>query len=339
MKSQILIVDNDESIIRCLELMLRSEFEVHSAKSGNEALEKLNLHKIECIISDHEMDDGDGLFLIKNLKKKEIPFILVTGQGEKNVFKEFANENAFHIYEKPISTNLLEVIRSAIDSYKKTQQRLKESLIGRNTGHIIHDLNNGLSIIEASSKAGLKIADSDTSQYITMSLNACRQLSAMITKYKSFMKDNGELQLSSVELNSFLKELINECLITLENGIRLEFIPAAINVETVIDPDLLRQVVLNLISNSVFAIKEIPNSKVQIRLLKSDDSIAIEVEDSGSIPPDVAANLFKEGFSTKGEEGSGMGLVYCRDLLSKISGHLTLSNASPTTFSIFFEKP
>ncbi len=93
----------------------------------------------------------------------------------------------------------------------------------------------------------------------------------------------------------------------------------------------IEQVLINLIKNAVEAILDpsIPHrdgepAGVRIRWRKTANHLAIEVEDDG---PGIAnsGNLFVPFFTTK-PEGSGIGLVLCRQIAENHGGSLTLEN-------------
>ena len=75
LKESILLVDDNPSIIRCLKVLLGNNFNLLTANSGKEALEVLSKNNVQCIVSDYDMECGDGLFLLKNVPNKEIPFL------------------------------------------------------------------------------------------------------------------------------------------------------------------------------------------------------------------------------------------------------------------------
>jgi signal transduction histidine kinase len=337
MKDTLLIVDDDDSILKCLELMLRDEFTVLTASSGNEALDMMRTSKIACIISDFDMKNGDGLFLLKNVGKKEIPFILITGHGEKEMFKSFANERAFFICEKPVTSDIVVTIRNALVLYHRTQKQLKESLIGKSTGNIMHDLHNGLAIIEGSANAALAKPDSESSKYFSITIRASKQIASMIAKYKALMGGDLQLQLSVVNINTFLADLVHDLKASYGDKYKFKFESClADDHEVVGDPDLLRQVFLNLVTNSIYELTHDKTPTIKIRAMKNDHFTVIEVEDSGSISEETASRIFKEGYSTKKAGGTGMGLCYCRDLLQRMSANIQLTKRTPTTFSISF---
>jgi signal transduction histidine kinase len=75
----------------------------------------------------------------------------------------------------------------------------------------------------------------------------------------------------------------------------------------------LVQVIDNLISNAIYAYKSMNKTDQVIDLsakyIKSKHSIEIRVKDYGpGLPKDVQKKLFKEMITTKGKEGTGLGL-------------------------------
>lgn len=77
-----------------------------------------------------------------------------------------------------------------------------------------------------------------------------------------------------------------------------------------------RQVLLNLVRNAIEASP--PHSEVHVRLTRREIHVEIVVTDQGGgIAPEVLANLFQFGKSTKGEKGNGMGLWTVKHILDR----------------------
>jgi two-component system chemotaxis response regulator CheY len=66
--------------------------DIIEAKSGRDALTKLEKTNVDLIISDWNMDDVDGLTLLKVIRKhprtQGMPFIMATGRSDKEQVKE-----------------------------------------------------------------------------------------------------------------------------------------------------------------------------------------------------------------------------------------------------------
>jgi signal transduction histidine kinase len=94
------------------------------------------------------------------------------------------------------------------------------------------------------------------------------------------------------------------------------------------DPDKLRQILVNLLSNSVKFTA--PGGRVTLRCSERGNAIAIDVEDTGSgIPPDKLDAVFQpfvqlDSGLTRTTEGTGLGLAISRGLARGMGADITL---------------
>src|SRR5512145_1726580 len=94
----ILIVDDEFSVRESLEKVLsKAGYVTLAADSGNEALAVLSKEKIDLVLSDLKMPDGDGVELLKSIKKNypDIEVILLTGYGTVENAVEAMREGAY----------------------------------------------------------------------------------------------------------------------------------------------------------------------------------------------------------------------------------------------------
>ncbi len=90
----VLIVDDQQSMRGiCKYILNQLGFnQITEAKSGRDALGKLEKTRVDLIISDWNMDDIDGLTLLKVLRKHpktaKMPFIMATGRSDKEQVQE-----------------------------------------------------------------------------------------------------------------------------------------------------------------------------------------------------------------------------------------------------------
>ncbi|MDC0977670.1 HAMP domain-containing sensor histidine kinase [bacterium] len=101
-----------------------------------------------------------------------------------------------------------------------------------------------------------------------------------------------------------------------------------------IDPSLLiskssnkvQQVLINLIINSIEAIKN--NGAIQIAAYKKDGNILIQIKDNGpGISKENQRKVFEPNFTTK-EEGNGLGLYICQKIINELKGNIKLSSTN-----------
>jgi signal transduction histidine kinase len=100
------------------------------------------------------------------------------------------------------------------------------------------------------------------------------------------------------------------------------------------DPDLLHQVLVNLVLNAVQALEQQESRLLTVRLGRRADgdggkSVAVlEVEDSGpGIPPEVIGSIFEPFFTTK-PRGTGLGLVVASTIVAAHAGQIEVTTGA-----------
>ncbi len=105
------------------------------------------------------------------------------------------------------------------------------------------------------------------------------------------------------------------------------------------DPDLIDQVMINLILNALDAVKESDNPAISILGSKNGSGRAlIEISDNGyGIKPDILDKIFMPFFTSK-KTGSGIGLSLSRQIMSLHKGCITVKSnlQDGTTFILTF---
>jgi len=111
-----------------------------------------------------------------------------------------------------------------------------------------------------------------------------------------------------------------------QRGINLT-IESSGNSKIIAYPVEVRQVLLNLVRNACEATTR-RGDRVTIQIQGHAEEVAITVDDQGAgIPPELVANLFQFGVSTKGDRGNGMGLWAVKKLVTRRGGSVTLESA------------
>lgn len=152
-------------------------------------------------------------------------------------------------------------------------------------------------------------------------------------------------QSSSIPLNSYrLDEQVREAIVLLEPKWSQKQIDFDIDMQEVTHTGpqaLLFQVWTNLISNAIkFSHTE---GKITIRLSKTPDGIKVLFSDEGiGMTEETMAHIFEkfyQGDSSRREQGNGLGLALCKEILDKCNGKIyvssTLGNGS--TFMVVLQ--
>jgi two-component system chemotaxis response regulator CheY len=110
---QVMIVDDQPSMRGiCKYILTQLGFvNIIEAKSGRDALGKLETTSVDLIISDWNMDDIDGLTLLRVIRKyprtQALPFIMATGRSDKEQVREAISSGVNNYVIKPYDAQTL----------------------------------------------------------------------------------------------------------------------------------------------------------------------------------------------------------------------------------------
>lgn len=108
-----------------------------------------------------------------------------------------------------------------------------------------------------------------------------------------------------------------------------------------IEPWELCKVVSNIVDNGIRALGEKEGEKnLYIDIRDELEEYLISIYNNGPrIPEEQLIEIFREGYTTKSEEGHGMGLFIVRSILEKIGGKVEVnSKEGKTCFDIYIPK-
>jgi two-component system, NtrC family, nitrogen regulation response regulator NtrX len=157
MARSILVVDDEESIIRSLEGILTDEgFEVRNAPDGETALERVEEELPDLVLLDIWMPGMDGLETLVKIKEAcpGLQVVMMSGHGTIETAVKATKLGAYDFIEKPLSLEkMLLTINNALEHNRLEEEitLLKEREKGRNriTGSSspIRDLKEQVSIV------------------------------------------------------------------------------------------------------------------------------------------------------------------------------------------------
>jgi two-component system, NtrC family, nitrogen regulation sensor histidine kinase NtrY len=105
------------------------------------------------------------------------------------------------------------------------------------------------------------------------------------------------------------------------------------------DPDLIDQVIINLMLNAIDAVKEVENPKISVvATMNSSTRVIIDFHDNGSgIKPDIMDKIFMPFFTSK-KHGNGIGLSLSRQIMHLHKGSIIVKSKPEegTVFTLVF---
>lgn len=132
MNHKILVVDDEPANLRLLERLFRARYQVITASSGTEALERLGQYDVAVIISDQRMPGMTGIEFLKRAAqmRSQTVRIILTGYTDIGALVEVINSGVVYKYvPKPWSNeDLLQTVARALEHHE-TNKRQHELLL------------------------------------------------------------------------------------------------------------------------------------------------------------------------------------------------------------------
>jgi signal transduction histidine kinase len=116
--------------------------------------------------------------------------------------------------------------------------------------------------------------------------------------------------------------------------IDLEVEPTEAPIAVRVDPELMVQVVVNLLLNGIEAMS--PAGRLTVRASRHPPEVWIDVRDTGpGIPPELRSEIFRPFYTTK-PQGTGLGLSISQQIVQRHGGSLRAESppSGGTTFVI-----
>lgn len=123
MKGNILVVDDEEIVLKSCERILSPEgYEVDIATSAEDALKLLDKKQFDLIITDIKMPGMDGIEFMKQVRAKnpDVNIIVITGHPSQESIKAALSMRIIDYLPKPFSpTHLIEITNNAIEMKRR----------------------------------------------------------------------------------------------------------------------------------------------------------------------------------------------------------------------------
>jgi C4-dicarboxylate-specific signal transduction histidine kinase len=168
-----------------------------------------------------------------------------------------------------------------------------------------------------------------------------RRAADIISRIRSVLK-KGDSKRQLVDINEVIREIIallrneaNSYTVSIRTNL------AASLPKVLADPVQVQQVMMNLIMNSIDAMKDLDQAReLSIRSQSAGDrELMISVSDNGvGLPQQQAGQIFEAFFTTK-PHGIGMGLRISRTIVESHGGRLWAADNSPRGASFYFTLP
>jgi PAS domain S-box-containing protein len=251
--------------------------------------------------------------------------------------------NAKMDYDESGEVTLFEGVVRDITGRKEFEQKLfqidKLNALGLQSSGIAHDFNNILGIILGYLdivKMGIKDENAKVLDSLNIIEKAARDGAEIVDKIQQFSRIKKEHE--NVEKSIDLVEIVDEALkFTMprwkteaqSKGVEYEIIKHNFTTSKYrarCKPSELREVVINIINNSIDAM---PNGgKIELSVRTDGDNAVISISDNGiGISDDVKDKVFDPFFTTKGVKRSGLGMSLSYSIMTRYDGEIKIDSS------------
>jgi PAS domain S-box-containing protein len=238
-------------------------------------------------------------------------------------------ENALKNYQ----THLEEEVNKRSLALKKSQERLihseKLSSLGKFAGTVAHEFNNPLfGVINLIEQMGGSLKEKERIKFSKLAKKECWRMADMIKNLQSFYKPSEDI----FTLNC-MNKILEEVLLVTENfcknkGISVHKVYEAKTYSFEGIEDQIKQVLLNIIKNSIDSITN-NKGKIIISISQTPSNLILEVKDTGiGIKKENIKSIFDPFYTTKGKEGTGLGLSVSYGIIKSHGGDIKIKSKS-----------
>lgn len=368
----ILIVDDIPKNLQVLSNILNTEgYSISFASNGKQALSVVDSVQPDLILLDIMMPEMDGFEVCKILKadskNAHIPIIFLTGKADTDDIIKGLKLGAVDYVTKPfnsaelltrVKTHLeLKLSRDAIVKYSNELEQAQIELKALNASKdkffsiVAHDLKGPftgfLGLAQLLQEDYKKLNEKDVATIAENMYKAAKRLFSFLENLLDWSRSQmgridfcpGQIDISDTFTRIFnlFSATANEKKISLINNIeQYTFVWA--------DNNMLNTICRNFVSNAIKFTPE--NGKITINLTQPNpDFYEISVSDTGvGIDEASQKKLFRIDVKhstpgTANEQGTGLGLVLCKDLITRNGGEVRLESVEDEGTTFYFTLP
>lgn len=363
---KLLVVDDTEANLLLLKALLQKVgFKIITAKNGLDALDLVEKEKPDLLLLDVMMPIMDGYQTALKIREKPefdtLPIIFLTAlNSSEDVVKGFSNGGNDFI-SKPFNKEEL-IIRirhqlSLVEARRiidKQTEELIRTIEGRDKLYsvIAHDLRGPLGSIKMILEYLITSLDKEmigeeNAEMLSVASHTTEDLFLLLDNLLKWTKNQmGRLNVvfQEIEVVGIVEGVVD----IYKSMAQMKVVDVKIDAPQQAlgwgDADMIKTVVRNLLGNAIKF--SYPKGEIHLRVRDGETSVVVDVVDHGcGIKEEDQSKMLRTDvqfstFGTKNEEGSGLGLLLCQDLVKKINGEFWFTSIpnEGSTFSFSIPK-
>jgi signal transduction histidine kinase len=322
--------------------ILSYELESGTVVWMNESLKKL-LH-LPYLKTIHSLEKRDAVLHAELTALQPGETKIATVHSERDTFKVLLSATAFGIDGNRYKLIAFQNVNEALD---ETESKAWQKLLSVMTHEIMNSVAPISSLADTIKNRLQQSLPEDSSdgalEDIAIGIDTIKRRSEGLLRFAETYRNLNKittLNLKRIYVSELFSHLHQLMLPTLtKKGIELVILLKEGDVSFQADTDLIEQVLINLLVNSIEAVKEREAPKIILSAgTTNTKKVILKITDNGSgMPEEVLDKIFIPFFSTK-KNGSGIGLSLCKQIVMLHRGTIQVQSkeGEGTSFSLQF---
>jgi signal transduction histidine kinase len=254
--------------------------------------------------------------------------------------RDVASVNAEEMSKIELLAGDLAVTIDSAALHRQLMRSEKLAAIGQLVAGVAHELNNPLaSIVGYAELLTDEVASGPSRQKLDKMRREAKRMGRIIENLLRFARQNA-LEKKSADLQGLLQEV----LALREYHTEASDVDVRVDVEpdlprVAVDEDQFKQILLNLLNNSIDALEGARGKQIRIEALLRDGRVIVRFDDNGPGFNDVN-RVFDPFYTTKAiGKGTGLGLSICYGIVKEHGGDIQVANLEPHGARVTLELP
>ncbi len=222
---------------------------------------------------------------------------------------------------------------------KEMEERLlqaeKLATVGQTASYLMHEIKNPLIVIGGFAQQLIRNIEGPAQKKLEVILEEVKRLEKLLSDVRDFTKPI-KLEKKIVNINQLIKETVS----LFDDTAKAQNITVEVELDNrlspiSVDPELLKQVLINIIKNAIEAMPK--GGRLKVTSAINGDFVRIEIADTGcGIPAEKLKDIFNPFFTTK-KKGTGLGLTISYRIIKDHGGNIKIKSEvnKGTTCTIF----
>ncbi len=273
---------------------------------------------------------------VQDKEKHRMKVVKIFGYSEGDIARQMSVQ-LFPLQEGTAVKGCVLVVEDVTDQKKVEQQMLeteKWAVLGRLAASVAHEIRNPLVAIRSLIEIIGEEVQGDLKEHASVILGEVLRLNRVVAELLSLVRPE-----TATLKNCDLIDLINELLLLVRyeaarNEIKLTRRFPAVPCIVSIDPEKIKQAILNLVLNAFQAVGK--GGNVEIGLEKADGFTVVAVRNDGPEIDEAIKDKIFEPFFTTRSNGTGLGLAITCKIAELHAGRLEFDSRPGSTEFRFF---